>query len=201
VGYTHYWTINGIGDQRAWSNAIMAAMAILERSPVPLADGAGEGDWCELTDGRIALNGRERDRCDSPVYRGLCNYCGQDRYPPDPRSQYGRHDLAHETFLIRTVLTDYASDPRDFCKTAQKPYDAIVTAILATLEHYAPTIIRVSSDGTPLDWVRGVRLARELTGDHTIGIPRAVCELSQYTSEYQAQLASDIAEAERLIAA
>lgn len=49
-----------------------------------------------------------------------------------------------------------------FCKTAAKPYDLAVTALLALAAHHG--LASVSSDGEPDDWADGVALAREATG-------------------------------------
>ncbi len=163
MGYTHYWTINPKGDQHQWSDALMRAMRVIERSPVPLADGCGDGDGPEYADDCIRLNGRERDRG------------------------------AYETFMLPTVLRD--ADDRGFTKTGRRSYDVVVCAVLATMEHYAPTIIRASSDGAPLDWVDGVRLARDITGDNAIGLPRAVCTLAEYLPQYHAEMTAQISRA------
>jgi len=52
----------------------------------------------------------------------------------------------------------------EFCKTAEKPYDAVVVACLTVLAHRWPNIITVSSDGDAHEWERGVQLARKVLG-------------------------------------
>jgi hypothetical protein len=71
----------------------------------------------------------------------------------------GVGDAGHETFLFERNLDDFT-----FCKTAQKPYDVIVTAILACAVEHAPEYVRVSSDGGEEDWSDGIDLATEATG-------------------------------------
>lgn len=68
-------------------------------------------------------------------------------------------DLDHETFVV-------PRDPDglegfDFCKTAQKPYDAPVVACLARL---AEAGLRVSSDGDEADWEEGLALGAKILG-------------------------------------
>lgn len=68
----------------------------------------------------------------------------------------GIGDEGHETFHFQPGV-DFA-----FCKTACKPYDVAVVAMLATISHLG--LAEVSSDGNADDWQDGVRLAREATG-------------------------------------
>jgi hypothetical protein len=56
----------------------------------------------------------------------------------------------HETFGI--TLSDTGSD---FCKTAEKPYDAVVTASLIHAKVIFGKSISVSSDGNWEDWQMG----------------------------------------------
>lgn len=75
----------------------------------------------------------------------------------------GIGDEGHETFHFRPGVA-FA-----FCKTACKPYDVVVVAMLATIDHLG--LAEVSSDGNVSDWQDGVRLAREATG-LDIRVPR-----------------------------
>jgi NOL1/NOP2/fmu family ribosome biogenesis protein len=56
----------------------------------------------------------------------------------------------HETFSIRI-----GDEGFDFCKTAQKPYDAVVTASLIHAKKIFGDAIEISSDGSWLDWQSG----------------------------------------------
>jgi hypothetical protein len=66
-------------------------------------------------------------------------------------------ELDHETFVIS------AGSGSDFCKTARKPYDLVVTACLAYLASRHGW--SVSSDGDAEDWTHGVDLASEALGE------------------------------------
>lgn len=48
----------------------------------------------------------------------------------------------HETFELTKKKEDFS-----FCKTARKPYDAVVVKVLSTVRKIAPDAIRLSSDG------------------------------------------------------
>lgn len=77
----------------------------------------------------------------------------------------GMGDDAHETFVVNRIRTldEWQSPDRlgwDFCKTARKPYDTVVTAALCYLSTVCETH-EVSSDGSGKDFVPGLELARQ----------------------------------------
>lgn len=57
---------------------------------------------------------------------------------------------AHETFVIKVGDTGF-----NFCKTAEKPYDAVVTASLILLKKELGIEVLISSDGRWIDWQSG----------------------------------------------
>lgn len=65
----------------------------------------------------------------------------------------GINDGGHETFMLN--IND---DGFNFCKTAQKPYDVVVTAILCLAEYYSCDTFGVTSDGEPEEWQQGLNL-------------------------------------------
>jgi len=62
---------------------------------------------------------------------------------------------SHETFVIHRNDTRWES-----CKTAQKEYDRVVTAILILLRYAHPSY-SVSSDGSWLRWAEGRELFKD----------------------------------------
>jgi hypothetical protein len=78
----------------------------------------------------------------------------------------GLEDDGHETFILS------ANDRWSFCKTAQKPYDIAVVAILCLAEHYGGAIQSISSDGDADDWAEGLELARRI--EPTCELPSTV---------------------------
>jgi hypothetical protein len=82
----------------------------------------------------------------------------------------GKGEDGHEDFLLRERFKK-AKEQWGFCKTAQKPYDLVVTAMLAVIEHYmGPELFSVSSDGWLDEWVNGVNLARVVL-EIEVGLP------------------------------
>ena len=71
----------------------------------------------------------------------------------------GVGDESHESFVIqRDGNSDF-----EFCKTACKPYDVVVVAILVLYKHFFPAI-RFTSDGDLGDLKDGIDLASEAMG-------------------------------------
>lgn len=68
--------------------------------------------------------------------------------------------LAHENFWLPSKTNSLKNF--DFCKTAAKPYDVIVTACLARLSEVKG--VSVSSDGELSDWDKGIKLASAVLG-------------------------------------
>lgn len=80
----------------------------------------------------------------------------------------GVGDESHETFLIETNIQKSKWDDVDlifdFCKTAAKPYDEVVTAVLiAAKKHFGSQIV-VTSDGDDSDWEAGRLLCQHACG-------------------------------------
>ncbi len=148
MGYTHYWYTPDDLDLPAYRRGVLDAARILQASPVPLADFKGDGEKPEINERRIAFNGRDDDAHET------CDFDLDPLNSPDAwRAGDGR--------LF------------NFCKTAHKPYDVVVVAVLATIHARCPGL-DVSSDGGPDDWTKGVDLARRILDDPTIEIPAGV---------------------------
>jgi hypothetical protein len=140
MGYTHYWTQlrDFTGDE--WDELCRDVRLILKdvqhvQGVALAAEWDEAGTQPEVTGDKIRFNG-----------------IGDD---------------GHETFYIERVrrLEDYQTPGRlgwAFCKTAQKPYDLAVVAILAYLESISADGkgFSVSSDGDGQDWLEGVELAK-----------------------------------------
>lgn len=82
----------------------------------------------------------------------------------------GIEDDGHETFIITPTGSDF-----EFCKTARKPYDLLVTAALCLLDFHTKGTswaVEISSDGDPADWSQGLALAKQVR--EGAGIPAEV---------------------------
>jgi hypothetical protein len=69
---------------------------------------------------------------------------------------------SHESFFLALGLKE--NEDFNFCKTAQKPYDVVVSACLCVLAYRLGTGIEVSVDGDYEDWVAGAKLATKVLG-------------------------------------
>ena len=72
---------------------------------------------------------------------------------------------AHENLYIRRVAqkNEWANEDGDgkifeCCKTAQKPYDKYVTACLIAFKYRFGDSVKISSDGSALDWEAGRKI-------------------------------------------
>ncbi len=178
MGYTHYWRLNPKGDDERYGAALAELQAIVKASPVRLRGPLGEGRP-EVGDG-IAFNGDTES--------------GQD----------------YETFALEANLRDVriivsasdGGDERGFgcCKTAQRPYDVAVCAVLATMSARCKGDVTISSDGDATEWLEGVKLAREALRDPTIPLPEGLRDLSRFVDSYQQEAARDLALADAELA-
>lgn len=130
MGYTHYWyrPVEGEPPEKVFG-ALLSMSMIIRSSPVPLAGPHGEGEP-EINESGIWFNGR------------------------------GEED-SHETFCFPVQPKhnewDDQTDPLvfEFCKTARKPYDAVVVACLLAAKHHLGDLIQISSDGNWDEWQDG----------------------------------------------
>ena len=74
----------------------------------------------------------------------------------------------HETFYFVPV-----PDVFDFCKTAEKPYDAVVCAVLLAAQAHYGAALEVSSDGYwDREWSEGRKLFTAALGVEPVKPPR-----------------------------
>lgn len=150
MGYTHYWTFNPIkrGDADKVDKAFKRA--IRECSKVAKAFNDTAEPWERLS--------------------GYTAHVPVGRYGGIKIN--GKADESHEDFVIREHYKDNVGG--DFCMTARKPYDVVVTACLAILKHRLKDYLSVGSDGDFEDWNAGTALARHVLGIKSIKNPLAI---------------------------
>ena len=142
MGYTHYWRQQRDFTDTEWQELTRLAKLIIADNEGILSDGFGEGGKPEVNGEHIWFNG-----------------LGED---------------SHETFRItkkKRAKEDYEEQEAydrqgafDFCKTAQKPYDKYVVAVLCALYNIEVKewplgdgkIMSISSDGNTEDWTEGL---------------------------------------------
>lgn len=135
MGYTHYWErpANNTGTAEMYGRLALDAKAICEQSEIPLAGPFGVGKP-EFTEGYFSFNGQGPDN-------------------------------DHETFQWQANPTqvEYRKDTPDifnFTKTARKPYDAVVCAVLIRAKMIYGDLVTVMSDGNwgSDEWPVGIAL-------------------------------------------
>ena len=71
----------------------------------------------------------------------------------------GFAQFGYESFVLEN------GEEFSFCKTAQRPYDAVVTATLICLKKEFGNAYQVSSDGSWDEWIEGRNLYAETFGE------------------------------------
>lgn len=135
MGYTHYWYKKPVLSQAAWDAFLLDVDKLVRNS--------GAAVQYESDIVKPPLVGHDEVR-----FNGV----GGD---------------GHETFLFDRIAEDAREEDGrvfDFCKTAHKPYDVLVTAILVAAKKHFGDDIRVASDGDDGDWEEGFELAARLLG-------------------------------------
>lgn len=144
MGYTHYnyRPRKNAGSAYMYGKLALDAKAICEHAytiGIKLGDWSGEnGTSPQFTEGEFSLNGID--------------------------------DMSHETFTWKAMPTQVEwrkDEPEifDFCKTAQKPYDAVVTAILIRAKEIYGSCVSISSDGDWSEWKDGRDLYEAVFGE------------------------------------
>ncbi len=144
MGYTHYTyrPRKNAGSAYMYGKLALDAKAICEHAytiGIKLGDWSGEnGTSPQFTEGEFSLNGID--------------------------------DMSHETFTWKALPTQVEwrkNEPEifDFCKTAMKPYDAVVTAILIRAKVIYGSCVSVKSDGDWSEWQDGRDLYEAVFGE------------------------------------
>lgn len=135
MGYTHYWDRKNEPDHRA--NEQYDNLVADARAIIDLAERQG----IRIADG-LGQN--------VPLFM----------YDYFALNGDGFSGNDHESFIWTRNC-----DPFGFCKTAHKPYDAVVTAILIRAKVHYGDSLQVDSDGNWNDWQAGAELCQHLWGN------------------------------------
>ena len=145
MGYTHYHTRNAKNKGSAYMFGKLAldAKAIIteaEKRGIAIRgyDGTGEP---EFTEGYFRLNGDASEGLDYETFA----------WEALPQQQ----DWERKHYIASGRNPDQIFD---FCKTAHRPYDAVVTAILIRAKVIYGNCVDVRSDGDWTDWQAGREL-------------------------------------------
>jgi len=136
MGYTHYWRQSRDFTEKEWKQIQDFSKKLLKSKDAKeiITSDKKDCDYLRINDHCVVFNGKK--------------------------------ELSHETFALeRYVPTDdkYHDVNKDghfnFCKTAEKPYDLYVVAMLVFADHISLNALKLSSDGDWNDWERGCQLA------------------------------------------
>jgi len=141
MGYTHYYSRNTtkLGSAYFYGKLALDAKAIIaeaERMGITIRGGNGEGSP-EFTEGHFSLNGDSEAGEDYETFF----WEALPEQPEWQRKHFSAKGNPNEIF--------------DFCKTAHKPYDAVVTAILIRAKVIYGECVEIRSDGDWSDWQKG----------------------------------------------
>ena len=171
MGYTHYYYVAKEVNGANFKKVVKDFKAILPELDhyCKLAGWDGKGKP-KITANEINFNGLEK--CGHPE-RGLgITWPAEDKSPKKKGAVSGAWfggatlneracggDCSHESMTLRRVFKPGSYESLDdagrvfyFCKTAYKPYDFAVVALLVIAKHHLKDDIKVSSDGTDNDW-------------------------------------------------
>jgi hypothetical protein len=112
-------------------------------------------DWAKITDAFKRLQATAIINNDPLLIQEECNMASAPGVDGTAIWFNGIEDDGHETFHLTR-----AGDGFNFCKTAEKPYDRVVVAVLCLANFFAPGVWDIGSDGDNEDWQAGLALAR-----------------------------------------
>lgn len=158
MGYTHYWnrhdhtgasTTTRAHAREAYGRLVLDAQRICRQATedgIIVCGALGEGEP-DFTEGYFGLNGTvlNDEWHESMVWEAV---------PTVPEWQAENkhgYDLNGKGVF-------------NFCKTARKPYDAVVTAVLMRAKLHYGNAVDVSSDGTWDEWAQGRALYERTFG-------------------------------------
>ncbi len=164
MGYTHYWYQKKDFTVEQWSKIEDCAKKLIfsMEGRKTLGHEKKQNDHVRVSDRNIVFNGKQK------------------------------FNLDHETFCLEkdVIFSEFDNPSKgafNFCKTANKPYDKFVTAVLIMANAIAPDVLTVKSDGWRDEWTDGQKLlAKYLIADIPATIePRPDAEKSKLLEELQ----------------
>jgi len=159
MGYTHYWRQLRDFNETEWQELTRLAKLITADGSSILANGISDKNSRPTIDNeQICFNGIGND--------------------------------GHETFRItkkKRPKADYEEQEAydrqgafEFCKTAQKPYDRYVVAVLCAIYRVQRDVMNISSDGNTADWTEGLFHAVRSTREEEMYCPIRDCLTLSY---------------------
>lgn len=149
MGYTHYWRTRMTTDPQKLAAAHWDVVQIVRASKVPLANGHGDvGSEPIISEGVVIFNGVGDDAHET--FSWPPNFT--DRFPDHSKGETWETPVRTGELIC---MPDESGFGFEFCKTARKPYDAVVTACLIAVKRHLGDDVEVSSDGTEDEFMNG----------------------------------------------
>lgn len=148
MGYTHYWQYKPESIEPAQAMILCQdARHIIEFCGVAITGWRESGEFAPEfnPENRLAFNGLGEDN----GHETFAFYFHPPQEPESDEESYNKY--RYEKFI------ENDRQLWEFCKTARKPYDAVVTAVLLRARDIIPTI-EIDSDGDWSDWTAGREL-------------------------------------------
>lgn len=146
MGYTHYWGATRTFTASEWKDICAATRSILAATDATIVREYDQPtERPDILDDEILLNGSGEE--------GHETFWLQRELPEEPEYRKGEGDF-------------------QFCKTARKPYDDVVVAILIAVRDIAPDAFSWSSDGYLEEHADGLALLNRAT---SLSVPESNC--------------------------
>ena len=167
MGYTHYWRQQRDFTDTEWQELTRLAKLITADGQGILANASSDKNSKPTIDNEeISFNGIGDDGhetfCITRKKRDLYDYEKQDSI----QDAY-MHDKSGGGVF-------------NFCKTAHKPYDKYVVAVLCAIYRVQRDIMNISSDGNTADWTEGLFHAVRSTREEEMYCPIRDCLTLSY---------------------
>ena len=177
MGYSTYWNrVRKDFNEEEWNSLIKDCKVLYKNMPKhslsaggwskedPLfINGCSGYNKAQFTNKHIIFNGGNGSK---RTFTVDTKYEGKERKSWKDSIE---NDLDHETFL----LTRKDSGNFNFCKTARKPYDLMVCAVLFLAKYHLKDKIKISSDGDMEDWKPAIEFVESLFPDYVLEIMTA----------------------------
>lgn len=180
MGYTHYYRRRELKHNKRTFKAFVEDVKKVVAALPPHSQSSGA--YCK----------------DEPLKLAGWDGTGEPVFNEDEISFNGAGDeLSHETLLIPREFKfgkdDYGKWKAEefkasgevfaFCKTARKPYDLAVQAVLILYKEYFGDKVKISSDGEADDWKSAFELVSSVLGRKLLPINEAFNRLTGHVDE------------------
>jgi hypothetical protein len=142
MGYTHYYTQKRSFTDSEWHNIRQAADIILRPAKDVIDQRKGSDQKLWINKDSIRFNGIGPDDDHETFYL--------------PKQKPSFDWVRREGKWVKQSLLN---DKFHCCKTARKPYDKYVTALLIVIHNFANGALDIASDGFYEEWIPGKEFA------------------------------------------